>query len=73
MKNECFKGDAYFYVDDSVIYIQAALNVVEFNKRIEKLNNELAEWCRKSDESFSDIDKYVSAIYLDFHKSLITK
>ena len=70
MKNECFKGDAYFYVDDSVIYIQAALNVVEFNKRIEKLNNELAEWCRKSDESFSDIDKYVSAIYLDFHKKL---
>ena len=41
MKKEFFNGDAYFYVDDSVIYIQAALNETTFNERIKKLNNEL--------------------------------
>lgn len=25
MKDECFRGDAYFYVDDSVIYVQAEI------------------------------------------------
>lgn len=50
MKDECFKGDAYFYVDDSVIYIQAALKEAEFNKRIKTLNEKVAEWCRNSEE-----------------------
>ncbi len=70
MKDECFKGDAYFYVDDSVIYTQAALNEIEFNKRINNLNKELAKWCRKSGKSLSDIDTYVPDIYLNFHKNI---
>jgi len=70
MKDECFKGDAYFYVDDSVIYIQAALKEAEFNKRIKKLNEEVAEWCHNSEKQSSDIDKYVSANHLDFHKKI---
>ena len=30
MKKECFEGDAYFYVDDSVIYIQTKLDDEKF-------------------------------------------
>lgn len=70
MKNECFKGDAYFYVDDSVIYIQAALEKKIFDERIKKLNEEVAKWCRKSNEASSDIEKYVPINYLDFHKKI---
>lgn len=70
MQDECFKGDAYFYVDDSVIYIQAALNEAEFNKRIKKLNEKVAKWCSNSEKQSSDIDKYVSANHLDFHNKI---
>lgn len=70
MKDECFKGDAYFYVDDSVIYIQAALKEDEFNERIKKLNEEVAKWCRRSDGAPSDIDKYVPINYLGFQKKI---
>lgn len=70
MKEECFKGDAYFYVDDSVIYIQSALKEAEFNKRIKALNEKVAEWCRNSEGQKRDIDKYVSANHLDFHNKI---
>jgi len=70
MKDECFRGDAYFYVDDSVIYIQAALEENEFNERIKKLNEEVAIWCRESEGAPSDIDKYVPNNYLEFHKKI---
>lgn len=70
MKEECFEGDAYFYVDDSVIYIQATLKENEFNDRIRKLNEEVVEWCRDSEKHSSDIDEYVPTRYLDFHKGI---
>lgn len=70
MKEECFKGDAYFYVDDSVIYIQAALEENGFKSRIANLNKEIEKWCNKSESIPSDIDKFVPANYLDFHNSL---
>ena len=70
MKEECFEGDAYFYVDDSVIYIQATLKENEFNDRIKKLNEEVAEWCRDSEKHSSDIDEYIPTRYLDFHKGI---
>lgn len=70
MKEECFEGDAYFYVDDSVIYIQATLKENEFNDRIRKLNEEVIEWCRDSEKHSSDIDEYVPTRYLDFHKGI---
>ena len=47
MKEEIFKGDAYFYVDDSVIYIQSKLSEIEFSDKITKLNNGLREWCER--------------------------
>lgn len=70
MKDECFSGDAYFYVDDSVIYIQAALEEKIFNERIKILNAEVAKWCRESDDAPSGIDKYVPNNYLEFHKEI---
>ena len=70
MEEECFEGDAYFYVDDSVIYIQATLKENEFNDRIRKLNEEVIEWCRDSEKHSSDIDEYVPTRYLDFHKGI---
>lgn len=70
MKEECFEGDAYFYVDDSVIYIQATLKENEFNDRIRKLNEEVGEWCCDSEKHSSDIDEYVPTRYLDFHKGI---
>ena len=70
MKDECFNGDAYFYVDDSVIYIQATLKEDEFKKRIKKLNDKVVEWCRNSDKRSNDISEYVCAKYLDFHKKI---
>lgn len=66
MKNECFKGDAYFYVDDSVIYIQAALEKKIFDERIKKLNEEVAKWCRKSNEASSDIENTCPSTTLTF-------
>ena len=36
--SECFPGDAYFYVDDSVIFMKPTLSPKEFENRIEKLN-----------------------------------
>lgn len=70
MKKEFFNGDAYFYVDDSVIYIQAALNETTFNERIKKLNNELKEWCDQSNNDKRDIENNVPEHYLKFHDNL---
>lgn len=41
MSEKLFDGDAYFYVDDSVIYIKSELDVSQFNDKIEALNNDL--------------------------------
>lgn len=69
-EDDCFKGDAYFYVDDSVIYVQAELNNEDFKTRIDALNGKLSNWCNKINESESDIDNYVPKEYLIFHKNL---
>ena len=70
MKDKCFKGDAYFYVDDSVIYFQAELTQESFNKRIVELNKDLAEWCSQVEKQGTDIAEYVPERYLQFHKAL---
>lgn len=70
MKDECFRGDAYFYVDDSVIYVQAELNENSFKERINKLNADLSKWCNKIALDKSDIEDFVSQRYLDFHTEL---
>lgn len=70
MKDECFNGDAYFYVDDSVIYVQAELNKESFEERIRTLNTDVSEWCKKAESDKSDIVDFVPKAYLDFHTRL---
>lgn len=70
MKDECFNGDAYFYVDDSVIYVQAELNKESFEERIRTLNTYISEWCKKAESDKSDIVDFVPKAYLDFHTRL---
>lgn len=70
MKDQCFKGDAYFYVDDSVIYVQAELDQKSFKERIDALNSDLLEWCKKAESDKSDIESFVPQVYLDFHTRL---
>ncbi|WP_323403452.1 reverse transcriptase domain-containing protein [Proteiniphilum sp.] len=70
MKDECFHGDAYFYVDDSMIYVQAELDENSFKKRIDALNADLSEWCNKAELNKSDIGEFVPQTYLDFHAKL---
>lgn len=70
MQKEFFEGDAYFYVDDSVIYIQSKLNEDEFKQRIVDLNKSLGMWCVKEDEAKSTISKYLTTEYLEFQKRL---
>ncbi|MBR4911565.1 MAG: hypothetical protein IKZ54_01825 [Bacteroidales bacterium] len=73
MKDEFFKGDAYFYVDDSVIYIQTKLDDDSFKAKIVSLNESLAKWCDKAEEQDSDISNYIGADYLSFQKKLSYK
>ena len=70
MDDAFFKGDAYFYVDDSVIYIQAKLDEDTFNKKIVALNKSLAKWCADKDNAESEISKFVSADHLTFQNKL---
>lgn len=41
--DEVFRGDAYFYVDDSVIYIMESLKAADFKKRLLDLNKRLKD------------------------------
>jgi len=70
MKDEFFKGDAYFYVDDSVIYIQAKLDDTSFKEKIVNLNKSLEEWCKEKDQEESTLGEYVGFDYLNFQKRL---
>lgn len=73
MKDEYFKGDAYFYVDDSVIYIKTKLDDDSFKNKIVSLNDSLAQWCEKAEKNKSDIDDYIGADYLIFQQKLSYK
>lgn len=70
MSSDLFDGDAYFYVDDSVIYVPTALDEDEFNKRIKTLNEKLRVYCTEACNPSSDIGRYVNNNYLDFHSNL---
>lgn len=70
MKQNIFKGDAYFYVDDSVIYIQAEMDEHSFNDRIKDLNSCLENFCKKHEHSKKGICKVISQKYLDLQKQL---
>lgn len=70
MSKELFDGDAYFYVDDSVIYTATALNEGEFKTRINNLNIQLEDYCKNKKESQSAVSHFVNKDILDFHNKL---
>jgi hypothetical protein len=60
--DEIFRGDAYFYVDDSVIYVLEALDASEFKNRLSRLNECLGDiWQKDRSEINTDViaDKYI--------------
>lgn len=70
LQNDCFQGDAYFYVDDSVIYVQSKLTKETFLSKIKDLNENMQKWCQEIDKKSIDLDSYIDRKYLDFHKKL---
>lgn len=70
MKEEVFKGDAYFYVDDSVIYVQSEMNSNDFEQKIKKLNESLVEFCKKSKNCENDPAEVMNKEFVEFHKRL---
>lgn len=70
MQDETFRGDAYFYVDDSVIFIKAKLDNKKFMKKIKKLNDSLAKKCIDAKENNSTIKHYIYKDYLEFQDRL---
>lgn len=70
MKEEVFKGDAYFYVDDSVIYVQSEMNSNDFEQKIKKLNESLVEFCKKSKNCENDPSEVANKEFVEFHKRL---
>lgn len=73
MKKECFEGDAYFYVDDSVIYIQTKLDDDKFKEKIKSLNASLEKWCADTENVESSLSDYIDDACLDFQKKLTYK
>lgn len=73
MKKEIFEGDAYFYVDDSVIYIKSELDKSEFNERIKRLNGSLDKFFNDKDSEDCDVYNFLPANCKKFQENLIYK
>lgn len=70
MQDKTFRGDAYFYVDDSVIYIQAKLDEEKFKERIDALNCSLKEKCEKVKNGNNTLSDFVNEECLAFQSKL---
>lgn len=70
MKKDIFEGDAYFYVDDSVIYVQSKMDTDDFSKKVEDLNESLKEFCDKSKRGENNPAEVVDKKFVDFHEHL---
>lgn len=70
MEKKNFQGDAYFYVDDSVIYVQSQYELKSFEEKIEALNSEMADWCENQKKGEPVGEQYIAHRYLDFQKRL---
>ena len=66
MKDEYFNGDAYFYVDDSVIYVKSQYSQEDFCSKIEKLNKTLKDWCKTEEQKPHELSKYIASPFLEF-------
>ena len=67
MKDDFFKGDAYFYVDDSVIYIQSSLESESFKGKISALNEEMEKFCKEKRSVSKDLSDFFPQKYIKFH------
>lgn len=70
MKDDYFQGDAYFYVDDSVIYVESHYDEGAFNDKLKRLNKELEEGSKNQQSEVCDVDKCIAKYYLDFQNRL---
>lgn len=70
LQEDCFPGDAYFYVDDSVIYVQASIKPEAFKTKIEALNKNLSEWCDEVNKQDVKQDDILSGETLLFQKTI---
>lgn len=70
MKENLFNGDAYFYVDDSVIFIKDRIDDGAFKNRIDTLNKNLSEWCESAASQSSKINDVVSNEHLEFQNRI---
>lgn len=70
MQDKTFRGDAYFYVDDSVIYIQSKLDEDKFKNRIDALNDSLKEKCENAKKDNNTLPYYVNEDSLAFQSKL---
>lgn len=70
MKDDFFKGDAYFYVDDSVIYIQSSLKSDSFKSKISALNDEMEKFCKEKCTIPKDLSDFFPQKYIDFHSQI---
>lgn len=70
MDASLFKGDAYFYVDDSVIYVQAEFKEQDFQNKINELNAKLAEFCQKHNVPINNLSEVIPTDYIDFQQQL---
>lgn len=70
MEDSLFKGDAYFYVDDSVIYIQSELKKDDFKKKIISLNSKLEDFCKCRGVVPQNLLNFIPQKYIDFQLQL---
>ena len=70
MKDDFFKGDAYFYVDDSVIYIQSSLESDSFKSKISALNNEMEKFCKEKCTVPKELSDFLTQKYIDFQSQI---
>lgn len=70
MRDDLFNGDAYFYVDDSVIYIHTKLDDDKFKEKIKTLNSNLKKWCEEVENKPSTLGEFIGADCLNFQKKL---
>lgn len=72
MKEKYFKGDAYFYVDDSVIYVHTQYKTGEFNNILQELNKDLKDLFSDKKKTINEINvkPFVAEQYLDFQNQL---
>lgn len=65
-ENKIFKGDSYFYVDDSVVYTNEKVNKEVIEKLENEIENVIADYLNK--DKFK-ITKLINTDLLRFHKS----